>query len=379
MEKVLTRCEHPITLTMTRADTRTGELTAHEYLKPCGSRLAEKCSHCSEVYRRDAISVLRSGLKTDENATVPFTFITFTAPGASAFGPTHQRVVMTGKKGKSHVRPCGCRHVHAEDDALIGTPLDPDTYRYDLAADFNAHASRLFSVTMQRLGRVIGRKLVYTRVAEFQTRGLIHYHVIVKGIVTERSVQTVVRGGIDLRIIEDNKSRGPGTGLRRRNARVKAAHHGAWSWGTQVDVQHVLPGGKFGVGAYLVKLLGYAVKGTDTSANGPCEHRSKMQKAALRTCRCHAGLNCARGSRLKPDRKSFYQSAPSEKFCRRHQLAYNGWGFRGHVLAFSRAWGMTFKEVRNRRKVFATASQWVSSHYVILGWSVSSRGSPLVA
>jgi hypothetical protein len=133
------------------------------------------------------------------------------------------------------------------------------------------------------------------------------------------------------------------------------------------------------VGAYLVKLLGYAVKGTDTSAKGPCEHRGKMQSAALRTCKCHAGLLCARGSRLKPDRKSFYQSAPSEKFCRRHQLAYNGWGFRGHVLAFSRKWGMTFKEVRNKRKTFATAARWVSDRYVVLGWSVSSRGSPLIA
>ncbi len=122
---------------------------------------------------------------------------------------------------------------------------------------------------MQRLGRVVGRKLVYTRVAEFQTRGLIHYHVIVQGIVTERCVRTIVRGGTDLRIIEANKKRGPGTGQRRRNAKVEPVHHGDWTWGAQVDVQHVLPGGKFGVGAYLVKLLGYAVKGTDTSADGP--------------------------------------------------------------------------------------------------------------
>jgi hypothetical protein len=362
---------------MTRADTHTAEVTEREYLKSCGSRLAEKCLHCSGIYRRDAISILRSGLKTVENATVPFTFITLTAPGASVFGPTHQRVLDSGKE--SRVRKCGCRKVHAEDDALIGTPLDPDTYHYDLAADFNAHASRLFAVTMQRLGRVVGRKLVYARVAEFQTRGLIHYHVIVKGIVTERCVRTVVRGGTDLRIIEANKKRGPGTGQRRRNAKVEPVHHGGWTWGAQVDVQHVLPGGKFGVGAYLVKLLGYAVKGTDTSANGPCEHRGKMQRAALLTCKCHAGLNCACGSRLGPDRKSFYQYWPSGKFCRRHQLAYNGWGFRGHVLAFSREWGATFKEVRNRRKTFATAAGWVSDRYFVLGWSVSSRGSPLTA
>lgn len=364
---------------MTRADTHTGEITNHAYAKPCGSRLAAKCSHCSNVYRGDAISVLQSGLKGSENSTVPFTFITFTAPGADVFGHTHQRVVVIAKSGRSHVSWCGCRQVHAEDDEFIGTPLDPATYRFDRAADFNAHASRLLTVTMQRLGRVVGRKLSYARVAEFQTRGLIHFHVIVKGIVTERSVQTVVRGGVDLRIVEDNESRGPGTGLRRRNANVKAARHGEWTWGAQVDVQRVLPGGKFGVGAYLTKLLCYAVKGTDTSANGPYNHRRKMQRAALSTHKCKKGMDCALGSRLLPDGRSFYQSDQSRRFCRGHQLAYNGWGFRGHVLAFSRKWGVTFKEVRNKRKVFATATQWVSNPYVILGWSITSRGSPHIA
>lgn len=379
MQKIATECSRPINLVMTRADTHTGELTNHEYSKPCGSRLAEKCPHCSNVYRGDAISVLQSGLKGAENSTIPFTFITFTAPGAVVFGPTHQRVVETAKSGKTHVRKCGCGKVHAKDDASIGTPLDPATYRFDLAADFNAHASRLLSVTMQRLGRVVGRKLSYARVAEFQTRGLIHFHVIVKGIVTERSVQTVVRGGVDLRIVKENESRGPGTGLRRRSANVGPARHGEWTWGTQVDVQRVLPGGKFGVGAYLTKLLGYAVKGTDTSANGPHDHRRKMQSAAVRTHKCNKGMDCSLGSRLLPDGKTFYQSAPSEKFCRSHQLAYNGWGFRGHVLAFSRKWGMTFKEVRNKRTVFATVAVWVSDRYVVLGWSISSRGSPRLA
>ena len=301
---------------MKRADTHTGEITNHGYDKPCGSRLAEKCPHCSNVYRGDAISVLQSGLKSAKNSTIPFTFITFTAPGADVFGPTHQRVTGTAKSGKSYVRRCGCRQVHPAEDSLIGTPLDPNTYRFDRAADFNAHASRLLTVTMQRIGRVVGRKLSYARVAEFQTRGLIHFHVIVKGIVTERSVQTVVRGGVDLRVVEENEGRGPGTGLRRRNANVEAARHGDWTWGTQVDVQRVLPGGKFGVGAYLTKLLGYAVKGTDTSANGPYDHRRKMQSAALRTCECKKddegrSKDCALGSRLMPDDKTFYQSAQS--------------------------------------------------------------------
>lgn len=422
MEKVSNECSRPIKLVMSRADALTGEVSNLEYTKSCGSRLVEKCPHCSEVYRRDAISVFQGGLKDVGNATVPFTFLTFTAPGADVFGPTHQRVVDNDESGKSRIRQCGCRQVHAKDDVLIGTPLNPATYRYDLAADFNAHASRLFSVTMQRLGRVVGHKLAYARVAEFQTRGLIHYHVIVRGIVTERNAQAAVRGGTDSQILTENKAilerreaekkrkalwkkECKKSGLktpyqsdykseRVRNPRINAVSHGGWTWGTQVDVQRVLPGGKFGVGAYLSKLLGYAVKGTDTSANGPDRHRRRMQGAAIRTCGCDKGWGCGGGARHFPGSDTAYQSeesarveerraslvrlAKSRKLCRRHQLAYNGWGFRGHVLAFSRKWGMTFKEVRNKRKTFAAVPTWLSNRYIVLGWFVMPRGSPLV-
>jgi hypothetical protein len=375
---------------MERVDSWTGELSKLEYEKPCQSRFADKCPHCSEVYRRDAFAVLRAGLNDATDATTPFTFITFTAPGADVFGPTHQRIVTIGKKGRPYVRHCGCKSVHAEYDELIGTPLDPSTYRYDLAADYNAHASRLFAVTMQRLGRVVGRKLSYTRVAEFQTRGLIHYHVIVKGIVTERSVAIVVQGGRDLLKAKDIErenaeslrvAKETNTPFRksRRRPTTSAVAHAGWSWGPQFDVQHILPGGKFGVGAYLVKLVGYAVKGTDTSANGPVLHRKKMQGAAVRTCTCDKGLDCVRGSHLLPTKDGFYQSASSDRFCRRHQLAYNGWGFRGHVLAFSRNWGMTFREVRAKRRNYAVAANTKSSRFIVWGWSVSSRGSPSVA
>jgi hypothetical protein len=233
-------------------------------------------------------------------------------------------------------------------------------------------------------------KLSYTHVAEFQTRGLLHYHVIVKGHVTERSVALVVIGGIDLRTAKDikdeneeNQRIADKTGIpfrkSRRRSMSKVVVHAGWSWGPQFDVQHVLPGGKFGVGAYLVKLVGYAVKGTDTSANGPVSYRAKMQSAADRTCTCDKGLDCVRGSHLLPTKDGFYQSASSDRFCRRNQLAYNGWGFRGHVLAFSRNWGMTFRAVRVKRKNFAIAVTNRTPRYNVWSWSVSSSGFPSVA
>ena len=105
--------------------------------------------------------------------------VTLTAPGSDRFGKTHVRHLTKNKK----VQRCSCRRYHNENDRLLGTPIDPATYDYDGAAAFNANASRLFAVTMQKLGRLLGRKLQVVRVIEFQTRGLVHVHALVLGPV----------------------------------------------------------------------------------------------------------------------------------------------------------------------------------------------------
>jgi len=81
--------------------------------------------HCSEVYKRDAMSVFNEGVANTETPVTHYTFITFTAPGAQMFGRTHQRVVKKRKAKKSHVVRCSCKHTHREDDVRIGTPIDP--------------------------------------------------------------------------------------------------------------------------------------------------------------------------------------------------------------------------------------------------------------
>ena len=121
--------------------------------------------------------------------------VTLTAPGSDKFGKTHVRHLTKNNK----VQRCSCRRYHNENDRLLGTPIDPDTYNYVGAAAFNANASRLFAVTMQKLGRLLGRKLRVIRVIEFQTRGLVHVHALVLGPVPQCSLELVVRGGKNLR------------------------------------------------------------------------------------------------------------------------------------------------------------------------------------
>ena len=378
MSSVESGCEHPITLLMTGVDTRTGEVIERTYKKDCRSRFMDKCAHCAEVFRGDAFRVFRSGLSDALGAEYATTFLTLTAPGADVFGLIHQRTEIEiakkktkkkrgrgqgKKKARTKVLPCKCGETHAEDSEILGTPLDPETYRYDLAADFNGKCSRLLAVTMQKLSRILGHPVERIRVAEYQARGLVHFHILVRGIVPEWAFHLAVLGGTN-----------PRTGRR-----ISKSSSGGWSWGPQCDIKHILPGGEVGIGYYLVKLVGYAVKNTDSGASSTADHRRRMQSAALRTCTCKAGPDCQCGSMKIPDAPGNYQCKQSERLCQRHLRAWRGWGYRGNVLAVSRSWGITFTQVRALRSTFAERANSRPSPVQIIGWTVIPRGSPRLA
>src|SRR5262249_56942974 len=128
-------------------------------------------------------------------ATHPCVFATFTAP---SFGPVHTRVVTAGagvarcrprRKANycPHGRRLSCGQRHEEDDVCLGRPLCPDCYDYNASVVWNAHAPELWRRTvigirrrLDKLARQHGErvKLSYANVAEFQRRGLIHFHAI---------------------------------------------------------------------------------------------------------------------------------------------------------------------------------------------------------
>jgi hypothetical protein len=126
--------------------------------------------------------------------------VTFTAP---SFGRVHTREA----KGRL-VLPChpyrqgarcphglrdGCWHRHDEDDPRLGEPLCPVCYDAEAQVLWNALAPELWrrtTIAIQRaLGRLVGlqegelRRLVrvsYAKVAEFQRRGAIHFHAVIR-------------------------------------------------------------------------------------------------------------------------------------------------------------------------------------------------------
>jgi hypothetical protein len=363
------QCSNPIHLWVQRLDTATGELgERREIVKACGTRRERICPSCSLVYQRDAFSVVRSGITSADGSQVPLTFLTLTAPGSKAFGKTHSRRTKWSKKKRewSHYG-CECGKWHNEGDEILGQPIDPESYDYEGAAAWNAASSRLFTITLQRLARMVygvdekGKalgKLDYIRVAEFQRRGLIHYHCLVRADIDVRDFHALVRGG-----------------TRRDGQVVERVKHGEFVWGEQCDLKSVRPGAKFGVGAYLVKLVRYAIKSTADEPDNGGWMGYKMRRVAPKTCGCgtHWERPCDAAKGLPFDTKH-------REVCRRHRLSENGFGYRGHILTKSKAWGLTFRELRERREQFhgrAKTPTWAS--FTKAAATAAEHGQELVA
>jgi hypothetical protein len=173
-------------------------------LKACGTRRESSCPSCAATYRADAYQLLAAGLKGGKGvpesvAGHPRLFVTFAAP---SFGKVHSR-----KTQGRLVLPChpyrqgarcahgnrdGCWHRH-DDDPRLGEPLCPACYDGQAQVLWNALAPELWRrttiVLYRALGRLAGlqegelRRLVrvsYAKVAEFQRRGAIHFHAVIR-------------------------------------------------------------------------------------------------------------------------------------------------------------------------------------------------------
>jgi hypothetical protein len=150
------------------------------------------CQACSDRYAADAFHLVRAGLLggskgVPESVTSkPRAFVTLTAP---SFGAVHARRVSRNNRAM----PCGCGEYHHEDDPRIGSPLDPDTYDYVSSVLWQAHAGVLWSRFTTRLRRELAKRaglkvrefadqarVSYGKVAEYQRRGLVHFHAVVR-------------------------------------------------------------------------------------------------------------------------------------------------------------------------------------------------------
>lgn len=202
------RCDRPIQLAGVRRiwhkpsatvlhELNSAEMPGGVLVMACGNRRASHCEACSTLYKYDTYNLIVAGLRggKDVSATVadnPRLFCTFTAP---SFGPVHLGPAKSGERRPCHPRRSGpsCGRWHRSDDPLIGTPIDPDTYDYLGHVLFNAMASALWSRTVTEIRRALARRLgltraeaaqlytvVFAKVAEYQARGVVHFHGVIR-------------------------------------------------------------------------------------------------------------------------------------------------------------------------------------------------------
>ncbi len=164
-----------------------------DVLAPCGNRRESVCPACSQRYAADAFHLLRAGLAGDDTKGIPASvtdrpraFLTLTAP---SFGPVHTRTVTR----RGFVIPCRCAERHHSDDPRTGAAVDPERYDYTGAVLWQAHAGALWARFTTCLRRALAAelgiratdfkdhaRLSYAKVAEYQRRGLVHFHAVIR-------------------------------------------------------------------------------------------------------------------------------------------------------------------------------------------------------
>ena len=211
-------CARPVRLTghSTTIDTGTGEVLGSfssadaplgVLYRACGNRRAEVCPACSRVYARDTFAMIRAGLvggKTvpGQVADNPLLFVTLTAPSfGHVHGPRPHAGQATGGRCRprdrcarcTHGRGSGCMSVHGPDDPANGSPLCPDCYDWATAVVWQWWAPELWRRTTIALRRCLATSLgvpesrlrsvaslQYAKVAEYQARGLVHFHALIR-------------------------------------------------------------------------------------------------------------------------------------------------------------------------------------------------------
>jgi hypothetical protein len=335
----------------------------------CGNRREEICPHCSQVYKRDARQLVLAGLTGGKGvpgsvAQHPCVFATFTAP---SFGPVHARREVNGKillcrprrdankRVCPHGRDISCNIRHSPNDPRLGRPMCPDCYDYDGAVTFNAGVPKVWQRFVTYLPRHLARvacirvkdcrelvKPRFVKVFEYQARGVIHYHAVIR---------------LDAKVTDPAAFVHPGPGwtaeMLKRAVELAASQASALClvpasgrsvlvrFGPQTDVRIVRSGtehalSREAVANYIAKYVTKAV-GIPGMPPRPVRHLSEVP-----SLRCSA------------HHKKMIATALALGFGRyAHQFGYGG-----HPITKSRRYSVVFGHIRRERAEHRKAQRW---------------------
>jgi hypothetical protein len=351
-------CRHPIRIRGTVVDHSgdtpllrfsTASLPDGVTLKGCGSTRETCCPACAAVYRADARHLVRAGLVGGKGVPEsiiehPVVFLTLTAP---SFGAVHTAApnrpcTPAPKSGRCpHGRARSCRARHDGASELIGTPLCFECYDYAGAVLHNACTPELWRRTMiamhRQLATVLGRtqaeaqqlmRLSFCRVAEFQRRGVVHLHAVIR---VDGPYGTLPPVGADALAHAALRTAGV----------VSVTHHGGVArWGDQIDVQILERSGEQRTVAVATYVAKYATKSSESDGELDTRIRSEHDLA----CR-----------QLSPHLRQMVETAwklggePAHErwHLRRHAHTL---GYGGHFLSKSQGYSTTLGALRAARQ-----------------------------
>lgn len=341
-------CVRPLEITRTTTYLASGKSSVSVFDKRCGTRRADKCEPCSFVWRDDAYHALMNPSK-EHQGTV--TFITLTAPGSEFFGKTH-----TAQYAGLMSERCSCRSFHKPEDEIVGLPIKSakgKEFEYRKVVEFNQKSSRLVTVTLQKIYRQLGQlngksekevRLPTARVMEWQSRGVLHAHILVRGNIPTFIVENAVNGS------PKNKHR----------RRIDPANHAGMRWGSQVNVRHINSGDEKQLGrlgGYMTKVVGYALKDVNSQdAIKNLERKKftrKLRSYTNEVIRCNKPWSiCSASPTATNEQRMSDLTRTNKPYCVKHRRAFHQIGFTGNVLTLNRIWGSSLKQSREARIAF---------------------------
>jgi hypothetical protein len=312
-------------------------------------------------------------------------FATFTAP---SFGPVHARVVRRhtcteraqcrcrpepchARRETSvceHGQPLSCFARHDASDLRLGQPLCPDCYDYDTHAVWNHAAGELWRRTKQaiecRLNQQARRRglrpvqipgsngkhravppirISHGKAAEFQARGAVHFHVLLRlDGIDPGDPDTVVSPPGEIIVADLDEAVRHAARVIRFSTPPHPARPGGWliEWGGQVDVRVIAMRGDNSitdakVAGYLAK---YSTKGTEITGHASARLTDETVHLYGDPSGTHAErlIHACWVLGRQPDYQRLRRWA--------HML-----GFGGHFLTKGRRYSVTFSALRDAR------------------------------
>ncbi|WP_308129913.1 replication initiator [Kitasatospora aureofaciens] len=347
----------------------------------CRNRRSSRCGPCSWLHQGDSWHLVHAGLAggkgvPDVVGTHPLVFLTLTAP---SFGRVHRagRCHRQRPGTCGHGNPLGCGQVHPDSGLLVGQPLCAECYDYPGHVLWNAHAGALWKaftdnlyhhlaaqggVSRSRIRRVL--RVSAVKVAEYQRRGVIHFHAVVRLDGPDGSAEEPP-GWATVAVLMD--------AVRTAVAAVSLAAPASSTYGerrlrfgTQMDVHEIgsgqdSPVSADRVAAYVAK---YTTKGADSAG---AVDRRVTSAAEIRALRLSAHMRALVGTCWR------LGAVPELAHLRLRAWAHT-LGYRGHCLTKTRAYSTTYRRLRAERGEHVRGGPVSGDEITVGNWRFAGAG-----